>query len=174
MSEVYDEPQHPGIEPAGEVYEDYWGTDETHRYTLPDGKQWFEFKIMDEGSRARFQKKTNQDMTVNRDNTAKVKIDPVGERHTLIKDSVINWNLMQKGPDGDWSAAPFSPRGLEQWLEHAPPKIVDELELAIRKANPSMQADMTVEMIDKEIERLYDMRKEAEKRESGEGLSGSK
>lgn len=158
----------------GELYIDYWGTDETHRHTLPDGKQWFEFQIMDEGARSRFQKLTNTDLTVMRDNTAKVKMDPAAERHTLIKESVINWNLMQKGPDGNWSAAPWSKRNLEQWLEKAPPKIVDELEFAIRKANPWMQADMSVEEIDKEIGRLYDLRKDVEARKSGEGSSESK
>jgi len=162
----------------GELYQDYWGTDETHKHYLPDGKQYFEFQIMDEGARTRFQKLTNQDLTVMRDNTAKVKVDPAAERQTLIKESVIGWHLMQKGPDGSWSEAPpptpQNKRPLEQWLEHAPPKIVDDLEFAIRKANPWMQADMTTEEIDKEIERLYDLRKDVEARKLGESISESK
>lgn len=163
----------PGID-NGALYQDYWGTDETRRFTLPDGQQWFDFKIMDEGARSRFQKLTNEDMTVLRDNTAKVKMDPVAQRHTLIKESVCGWNLMQRAPDGSWSPAPWSKQGLVQWLEHAPPKIVDELEFAIRKANAWMQADMSVEDIDKEIERLYDLRKDVAARDAGEGTSGNK
>ena len=161
---------------TGAIYEDYWGVDETHRHFLPDGKQYFEYRIMDEGARSRFQKLTNNDLTVLRDNTAKVKVDPVAERHTLIKESVIGWNLMQKAPDGSWSAAPWddNKRNLTQWLEKAPPKIVDDLEFAIRKANPWMQADMSVEEIDKEIERLYELRKQVEARQAGEGISGNK
>ena len=159
---------------SGELYVDYWGTDETHRHVLPDGKQWFEFKIMDEGARTRFQKLTNSDLTVMRDNTAKVKMDPAAERHTLIKESVTDWNLMQKYPDGSFQAAPFSKQGLSQWLEKAPPKIVDELEFAIRKANPWMQADMSVEEIDKEVDRLLDLRKDVEARKLGESSSESK
>jgi hypothetical protein len=168
-------PGQEGVEPpAAEMYEDYWGVDEVHKHYLPDGKQFFEFRVMDEGARSRFQKLTNEDMTVMRDNTAKVKMDPVAQRHTLIKESVIDWNLMQRGPAGDWSQAPFSKRNLEQWLEKAPPKIVDDLEFVIRKANPWMQADMNVEEIDKEIERLYDLRKQVVARESGEGTSATK
>jgi hypothetical protein len=173
-----DQPQSVGTDEPGELYEDYWGTDEIKRHYLPDGKQYFEFKIMDEGARSRFQKLTNEDMTVMRDNTAKVKMDPVAQRHTLIKESVIGWFLMQRLPDGSWSEAPpptaTNKRPIEQWLEKAPPKIVDELEFAIRKANAWMQADMSAEDIDKEIERLYDLRKQVVEREAGEGTSGSK
>lgn len=153
---------------------DYWGTDETHRYTLPDGKQWFEFKIMNEGDRSKFQKLTNQDMQINQDRTAKVRVDQVAERHTLIKTSVNNWNLWTKNAKGEMEPVLFTPHNLDKWLEKAPPKIVDELEFEIRKANPWMQADMTTEEIDKEIERLYELRREVAEREAGEGSSATK
>jgi hypothetical protein len=170
-------PQAVGQEPP-EMYEDYWGVDETLRHYLPDGKQYFEFRVMDEGARSRFQKLTNEDMTVMRDNTAKVRMDPVAQRHTLIKESVVGWFLMQKMPDGTWTEAPpptaQNKRPIDQWLEKAPPKIVDDLEFAIRKANPWMQADMNLEEVDKEIERLYDLRKQIVARESGEGTSANK
>lgn len=168
----YDSPA-PAVD-AGELYVDYWGTDETHKHYLPDGKQYFEFKIMDEGARTKFQKLTNSDLTVMRDGQAKVKMDPATERHTLIKESVIGWNLMQRYPDGSWQPAPWSKQTLTQWLEKAPPKIVDELEFAIRKANPWMQADMSVDEIDKEIDRLVDLKKDVVAREAGESTSGSK
>jgi hypothetical protein len=174
-----DQPGQVGTDlPPAELYEDYWGVDEVLRHYLPDGKQYFEFRVMDEGARSRFQKLTNEDMTVLRDNTAKVRMDPVAQRHTLIKESVIGWFLMQRMPDGTWTEAPpptpQNKRPLDQWLEKAPPKIVDDLEFAIRKANPWMQADMNVEEIDKEIERLYDLRRQVVARESGEDTSASK
>lgn len=148
---------------------DYWGTDETHRYNLPDGMQWFEFKIMNEGDRAKFQKLTNQDMEVRQDRSARLKVDPVAERHTLIKTSVIGWNLWKDG-----ESILFSSHMLNKWLDVAPPKIVDELEFEIRKANPWMQAEMDSEEIQKEIDRLYDLKKDALEREAGEGSSATK
>lgn len=151
------------------VAADYWGTDETHRHYLPDGKQYFEFKIMNEGDKVKFQKLTNQDLVVGRDNTAKVRVDPAAERHTLIKTSVTNWYLLKGG-----EVVGYSKQMLEKWLEVAPPKIVEELEYAIRMKNPWMQSEMTVEEIDKEIERLEEVRKQVREREAGEAASATK
>jgi hypothetical protein len=155
--------------PNDEVYEDYWGTDEKHEFYLPDGKQYFVFQIMDEGAKARFQRKTNQDISIGRDNTAKVRMDPASERHTLIKESVVDWYLYKDG-----RPVAFDNGKLEKWLSVAPPKIVEDLELAIRKANPWMQAEMTVEMIDEQIRNLEDLRRDAVAREAGEGSSANK
>lgn len=151
------------------VIVDYWGTDETHKHYLPDGVQYFEFKIMNEGDKVKFQKLTNQDLIVGRDNTAKVKVSPETERHTLIETSVIGWNLYKNG-----EVVGFSPQVLKMWLQSAPPKIVEELEFAIRMANPWMQADMKIEEIDKEIDRLMEMKKQRIEAEAGEAVSKSK
>lgn len=160
----------PAYEEADQqVFADYWGTDETYKHYLPDGQQYFEFKIMSEGDKVKFQKMTNQDLIVGRDQSARVKVDPASERHTLIKTSVTNWTLTKGGePVG------YSKQMLEKWLEVAPPKIVEDLEYAIRMANPWMQAEMSVEEIDKEIERLYETRKQVAEREAGEADSATK
>jgi len=155
----------------------YWGTDEKHKHYLPDGVQYFEFKIMNEGDKSKFQKLTNTDLVVDRNNTAKVKMDPVAERHTLIETSVCDWYLYTpktKDPGSEMVLATFNTAMLKSWLQVAPPKIVEDLELAIRKANPWMQAEQTVEMIDEEIERLHDLRKAAIERAAGEAGSASK
>lgn len=152
-----------------QVPADYWGTDETHRHYLPDGIQYFEFSIMNEGAKAKFQRLTNQDLTIGRDNTAKVRMDPANERHTLIKTSVTGWHLFKDGKE-----VRFDNSKLEQWLSVAPPKLVEDLEFAIRKANPWLQADMTVEEIDKEIARLEELRRDVVAREAGEGVSANK
>lgn len=157
-------------QPQGEkVYADYWGTDETKRHYLPDGEQYFDFKVMNEGAKTMFQKLTNQDLVVGRDNTAKVRVDPAAERHTLIKTSVTGWNMYKGG-----EPVAYSKQLLEKWLEVAPPKIVEELEFAIRMANPWMQSEMTVEEVDKEIDRLTEVRKQIVEREAGEAGSATK
>lgn len=148
---------------------DYWGTDEVHKHYLPDGVQYFEFKIMNEGDKVKFQKLTNQDLVVGRDQSARVRVDPAAERHTLIKTSVTNWYLLKGG-----EVVGFSPQMLEKWLSVADPKIVEELEAKIRMANPWMQAEMTLEAVDKEIDRLTEVRKQIVEREAGEAASATK
>lgn len=151
----------------------YWGTDEKHKHFLPDGVQYFEFKIMNEGDKSKFQKLTNSDLVVDRNNTARVKMDPVAERHTLIKTSLTGW-LLYIEDKGRMVPATFNDAMLDSWLQVAPPKIVEDLEHAIRMANPWMQADMSVEQIDEEINRLYEVRKQAVERAAGEAGSATK
>jgi len=156
---------------TGDEFVDYFGFGRDETFVLPDGKQHIFFKVMNEGQRAYFQKKTSKDIKFNRaSGDAAIKADQAEERHELIHSSVTGWDLRRRGPQG-WEIVPFSSGGansaLAQWLKVADPKIVDDLELAIRRANPWMQADMTVEEIDKEIERLQDLRKEVEARELG-------
>ncbi len=145
---------------------------------LVDGVQWVDFNIMSEGDKAKFQRKTNRDITVNqKTNDAKIKLDPAEERHELIKQSVCDWYMFAPNPHqgGRMEPVPFSlsdtrhPSGmcLERWLSLANPKLVEDLELAIRKANPWMQADMTVEAIDEEIKRLEELRIETVRRNQG-------
>lgn len=155
--------------PLKQQFEDYWGTDERHRFYLPDGVQYFEFKIMNEGDKAKFQKMTNQDMTIGRDQTAKIRMDPAAERHQLILSSVIDWNFYKNG-----EKLQFFKRDLERWLEVAPPQIVEDLEFEIRRKNPWLQSDMTLEEIDKEMDRLMELRKQVKEREEGETSSANK
>lgn len=163
------------FEPAAPQYTNYWGVTETHRHMLPDNTQFFEYKTMNEGDKSKFQKLTNQDLVVQRDQSARVRVDPVTERHTLIKTSVTGWHMF--APDhktGEMLPAAFSAALLEKWLTVADPKVVEDLEHAIRLSNPWMQADMTLEEIDKEIERLHEVRRSVVDREAGEAISGTK
>lgn len=161
----------PTVMTGGEGYVDYFGFGDEQVFTLPDRRQTISFKVMNEGERAKFQKKTSKDIKFNRTSgDAAIRADQAEERHELIMTSVTGWSLMRLGPGG-WQPVPFSTgspsSALAKWLQIADPRIVDELELAIRRANPWMQADMTVEEIDKEIERLQDLRKEVAERERG-------
>lgn len=168
------ETQPDSTQALGSQVANYWGTDEFHKFELPDGVQWIEFKIMNEGAKTRFQKLTNQDLTIGRDQTAKVRMDPAEERHTLIKESVTDWHLFMPKPGGGMEEAKFSGAMLQNWLNVAPPEIVEELETHIRKANPWMTSEMTVEAVDKEMARLRDLRKDLEEREQGEARSATK
>jgi hypothetical protein len=176
MTEHQDEmPTPPPGSPGGDqLFEDYWGVDARERFTFPDGKQWIEFKILNEGERAEYEKKSSKDLVLQqRTGEARVSSDPAGDRHKLLKTSVTDWYLMQRDPKAEsgWSPAPFSARSFEMWLEKANPKIVDKLEFEIRMANPWLQSDMTKEQIKEQIEDLERMLKEKEREELGEGPS---
>lgn len=161
----------PNQEPGEGVpgYEDYWGTDEEVKHFLPDGVQYFVIKKMNEGGRAKFQRLTNQDLIVNRDQSARVKVDQARERHALITTAVTGWLLYKDGkPFG------FDQSHLELWLSRANPAWVDKLEQAIRKANPWLQSEMKSSDIREEIVRMEELLREALEREAGEASSASK
>jgi hypothetical protein len=173
------EPGDPGPEPVS--YEDYWGVQETYKYFLPDGKQYFEVRPMDEGGKSMFQKMTNKGIRMNqRTQDATIDMDPADERHTLIKQSVVGWKIMQHGPDGSWSEFPCPPdesrrkNSLNTILEKFNPKAIQDLEFFIRQKNPWMQADMDVEEIEKEIDRLVQLKKDVTEQKAGEAGSANR
>jgi hypothetical protein len=142
-------------------YEDYFGFDETKQYFLPDGKQYIEYKPLNEGARVRFEAQTSRDVKFNRrTEDAAIKMNPGEDRHALIIASVTGWHMVQRNGDR-WQPVAFtSGRGgtFEQWLAKANPKIINGLYEAIRKANGWMIDEMTVDAIDEELKRLNDLR----------------
>ncbi|HEY6019719.1 MAG TPA: hypothetical protein VIY48_07405 [Candidatus Paceibacterota bacterium] len=150
--------------------EDYFGFSEFHDFYLPDGRSWIKFKAMNEGEKARFQKNTQRDLVVERQSgNARMKLDVGLERHQLIKTCVVGWNLTRQG-----QPQPFGERSLQDFLDNTNPRIVEDLEKAIRKANPWLLNEMSVEDIDREIESLQEMRAIAAEREEGKSSSSSK
>ncbi len=185
MTETVYEPE-PIVEKMEAVeepvsYEDYWGVDETFKFFLPDGKQFFEIRPMNEGMKAKFQKTTNKGIQMNqRTQDATIHIDPANERHTLIEQSVINWLIMQKDARGTWSPYPCPTEenrrrnNIHVILEKFNPKVIQDLEFFIRQQNPWMQADMDVEEIDKEMDRLIQLKKDVLEQKAGESASANK
>lgn len=157
-------------------FEDYWGTEETHKVYLPDGKQYFIIKPMNEGEKARFQKMTSKDVVLQqKTGDARLAVDPAGERHELIKASTIGWKLYKKNKEtGQFEEVGYSKQVLDKWLQGANPKAVEKVEHGIRLLNPWLQGEMTVEDIDEELDRLTDLRKQIAEREVGEGASATK
>ena len=161
---------------------DYWGFEERKRFFLPDNIQYIEYKIMTEGDKARYQRATNRDLTISRNTgDAKLKADPAADRQELLKVTVTGWKMYRKGPEG-FAEVPFSigtPGKQDnsmfgQWLNGANPRIVEDLEREIRKANPWLLGDMSPEDIRREIANLEEMLKVAEEREAGKTNSDDK
>lgn len=171
----------PAVNPATAPvkFQNYWGVKDKKKWYLGDGQQWIEFKKMDEGAKRKYQQRTNRDITINRDQSTKLGIDPAEDRHVLIEMSVVDWYMViPKNPEDlentEWEQAAFAPALLRKWLELGDPKAIQDLEVEIRMFNPWMQSDMTVEEIDKEIARLEEVRKEAVEREAAKADSGTR
>jgi hypothetical protein len=172
----------PAAAQAGEYYEDYWGVQETFRFELKDGKQYFEIVPMDEGAKTRFQKLTNKGIRMNqRTQDATIDVDPSDERHTLITESVVAWNIMQKGADGQWSPLPCPEDDQRRKrvirdtiLAKFNPKVIQDLEFFIRTKNPWMQADQELSDLLEQRDQLDELIKQAKEREAGEGSSANK
>lgn len=165
------------------TFEDYWGVDETFRYELPDGKQYFEIRPMNEGAKTRFQKMTNKGIRMNqRSQEAVIDVDPADERHTLIKESVVAWVIFHKDPKDPRGFSEYlcpneerqRKRALDDLLDKFNPKVIQDLEFFIRTKNPWMQADMNLEEIDKELDRLTELRKQVKEQQEGEASSANK
>ncbi len=166
-----------GVNPDEPGYEDYYGFDERETWYLPDGKQWIEFKKMNEGDRRRYQAKTTKDIRLAKTSgDATIRVDPGEERAILFETTVVGWHVVRKQPDGTFREVPFGPNassGSEfgKWAITVNPTLLDGLEKAIRKANVWMLNEQTVQAIKDQMTELGELLKEAEKREEGKGAS---
>lgn len=155
------------VGPAAELpaEPDYFGASErTEKWYLPGSKtQYIEFKIMNEGARKKWQRKTSRDVKVSRkDQSAAISMDAAGDREALFEAVVIGWTIIDPTTK---QVAPFNnngPGGLfMQWCNRRDPDLIDKLEIAIRDAHPWMQDEMDPESIREEITRLEKLEAEA-------------
>lgn len=158
-----DGPANPDMNEAYD-YEDYFGFDETHRYMLPDGRQYIEFKTLNEGDLGKYQQALNRDVLIEKGTgNARVKMNQVEERHAMLLTAVTGWHLMRRDRQGKWVEAKFSAGRdgeFHQWMKKAHPRLIQDLDEAVRKANPFLLAanTETLEAIDKQIADLQEQR----------------
>lgn len=149
-------------------YDDYWtGPPEPVKFFFPDGKQYIEYLPMTHGMRSKYQTATNADIKLERKTgDVQMKTDLARDSKHLVDVSAVDWFILRKGePVKFTKGAPGS--NLWQWMDQASPALVDSLLAHIRKSNPWLVADKTLEDIDHEIEELMELRAEVEAR--GEG-----
>lgn len=154
-----------GVSPTEDVYEDYFGFEQTDRVDLPDGKSWVEFKVMDEGGRRQYLNAQNKKVTIRKGSgDAEMELAPGNDKYNLLKLTITNWNL-RRGPNRE--PVPFNKKALDEFLNGSNPRIIDLIHREVTLAHPWLLDQMTVEDIDQEIENLNKMREVVEKRESG-------
>lgn len=157
-----------GVPTTRTIRRDYWSTTNELKHYLkgqediPESdRQYVVFKPMNEGARARFQKLTNKGVVVDRmTNDIRMGMDPAGDRHSLLEVSITDWLLFR----GD-EQVPFRSHELTKFINQADPDIVDDIERAIRKANPWMESEISSDEIKEQIDELEKRYIEAKKRE---------
>lgn len=152
------------------VQADYFGFEVTHKVMLPDGISFIEHKEMTEGARRLHLNESNRGLRIQRSTgDALVNTKPGDERHSLLKRAIVGWNLIQ----GD-KFIPFNDRNLGLFLESANPRIVELVEKDVRKHNPWLLADLTLEDMVKERDNLNEMIEVKEKEDEGKASSKSR
>lgn len=155
---------------------DYFGFSAEQNWYFPgqskvpeDQKQYLVIKKMNEGDKAKYQKSTNRDIRIQRTTgDARMSVDAVQERHELIRISVVGAHVKRRMADGTLRFDDKRPDLIvKDWLEKGNPDHVQELERFIRDLNPWMKTEMSTDEIDKEIERLQELKREKAEEEAG-------
>lgn len=147
--------------------QDYFGFAQNERHMLPDGRSWVDLAVLNEGQRRRYQNGTSRELKLKRNSgDAMLKMATGDDKYELLKVAIVGWNLQRNG-----SPVAFNPQTLEQFLSGANPKIIDDIEKRVRKMNPWLLSEMTVEQIDEEIASLQEMRAVRAEEEAGKATS---
>lgn len=159
-----------GVSTEEHVQVDYFGFDEVHRVMLPDGKSWIEHKTLNEGARRKYMNRVNREVRLQKSGDAYMKMATGDERHVLLEEAIVGWNLVRADKNGEPKPLQFTQANRNAFLEAAPPAIIDLIEKDIRDKNPWLVGDVTIEDIDEQIAELQELREkkvaEAEGKES--------
>jgi hypothetical protein len=152
-----------GVDPTTPVQVDYFGFEETEVVLLPDGVSYVEIKILTEGDRRKYLNSVNREVRLQKaSGDAIMNLSTGEERHALLSAAICGWNLKRGG-----QPVPFSPTNLKDFLTKANPKVIDEIEAQVRKSNPWLTADVSVEDIDQQIRELEELREQKVKEAEG-------
>lgn len=143
------------------VYVDTFSFIHEEEYVIPrTGGQTIKFMRMNEGKKSEFQRRTNQDIRIQRTTgDAKMRVDAASERHILIELSVTGWTLVRYNSHPGierWEQVRFNEKSLAQWLANADPTIIQGLEKEIRSKNDWMVAEDSEEAIEEQITNLQE------------------
>lgn len=152
-----------GLSTEVHKFADYFGFEEILRHTLPDGVSYVEHRVLNEGDRRAYLDKVNREVRVQRTTgDAVMNMKAGAEKKALLEQAICGWNLQRGG-----QPVVFSKRALDDFLSSANPRIIDDIEKAIRRANPWLQGEMTVEDIRREITSLEELLADKLKEEEG-------
>lgn len=156
-----------GVPTTETAQADYFGFEEVLIIKLPDGVSWVQHKVLNEGARRKYLNSANRDVKFQKTTgDAIMRMAPGDEKHALLTQAIVGWNLARGG-----KLVAFSKAELEKFLEQSNPKIIDLIHKEVVKANPWLMAEMSPDDIRTEIERLQELLVVAEEREAGKAAS---
>lgn len=151
------------------VQVDYFGAAEEHTVVLPDGVSTITHKTFMEGDKRKYMNAVNRDLVINQQTRdARLRMAPGDDRYNLLKQAIVGWTLTKNG-----APFPFTARNVDEVLNNFPPAVLDVVEADIRKQNPWLLSEVTIEDIDKEIANLQELRDRKIKEAEGKGDSSS-
>lgn len=140
-----------------------------------DSTSYVEHKTLNEGSRRKYLNQVNREVTLMRGSgDAKMKLASGDEKHLLLEEAIVGWNLVRADRNGDLQPVRFDRSGLQDFLSKADPKIIDVIEKDVRKHNPWLLAEVTEEGIMEQIKDLEETLEEIRERDRGNSTSSSK
>jgi hypothetical protein len=164
-----------GVSTHSPVQQDYFGFGETKQCFFGkkygDTLSYVEHKTLNEGARRRYMNAQNREVTIGRQTgDMRMKLATGDELHVLLEEAIVGWNLVRGGSPITFSkGSPGST--LAQFLANADPAVVDEIAKDVRKANPWLLADVTIEGIDEQIAELNETRARLVREQEGNGTS---
>lgn len=148
------------------VQADYFAFDKTEKVMLPDGVSWVEVKVLNEGARRKYLNEVNKEVRLQRaTGDAVMRLASGDERKSILEESIVGWNLIRNG-----APVPCDKGNLQQFLTKADPSVIDVIYERVRKLNPWLTQDITVEEIDRQIAELESLRAEKLKQEEGNDI----
>jgi len=152
-----------GVPSTTAVYADYFGFDVVETYVLPDGLSYLVLKALNEGDKRKYLNELNREVRIGKvTGDATMKLASGDERAKLLESSITGWNLHRNGVP-----VTFNENELKKFINKGDPRLFDDIEKAIRKLNPWLTADVTVEDIDLQIKELEELREEKLKEAEG-------
>jgi len=134
---------------------DYFGFEETQNVIMPDGKSYVIIQALNEAGRRAYLNRVNREVRITKQTgDAVMQLANGSERQILLSHAVVGWNFVTRDKVGNMVPVPYSERKLTEWLEKANPNIVDIVDKAVRKQNPWLMADVTLEDLLKQREEL--------------------
>lgn len=156
------------------VQADYFAFGETFQCFLPDGVSYVEHKSLNEGSRRKYLNQVNREVTLERGSgNARMKLASGDEKHLLLEEAIVGWNLQQNGKPLSFSKGSGGST-LNQFLAAADPSIIDLIEKDVRKHNKWLLNEVTVEGIKEQIADLEEMLQEKLEEEAGNSTTSPK
>lgn len=140
--------------PIAENVIDFFAFKEERDVFLRGTDQYVTIKKFTEGDRRKYMNATSREIAFDKSGRTSMSLRAGDDRLALLRAAVVNWHLLRNGRE-----LAFNERNLNAFLDAADPKLIDDIEKAVRDFNPFLIQDLELEDIDEQIAELEELRK---------------